>query len=189
MSWPLTSTAQDIVDSLIALRGDYKSAAPAFQAVEPMLTEWPELLQIPYAVYDDLSHGFPDLRTGGALPPDVEDDYSLSPLVDARNGMVWRLALDHCFAQNRSELHDKVSAYLDYGDLVFLITSYFGTRIKAALCPNYAWHIKHVDWPYGVDLFEDIGADKHVSRWARDYRRRFPTPGSKGSSRVQSRRD
>jgi hypothetical protein len=61
MSWPLTATSQDIFDSLIALKGDYKSSIPAFQAIEPMLDSWlkiarssPDLLQIPYVLYRNI---------------------------------------------------------------------------------------------------------------------------------------
>jgi hypothetical protein len=71
MSWPLATTAQDLIDSLIALKGDFKSFAPALQAIEPMLARWlnlaqttPDLLKVPYALHDDLQPGFSrlDLR-------------------------------------------------------------------------------------------------------------------------------
>jgi hypothetical protein len=49
--------------------------------------------------------------------------------------------------------------------------SYFGSQIPSSLCPNYPWHLHHAEWPYGINLFEDLGAAKHVSRRARDYHR------------------
>jgi hypothetical protein len=106
MSWPITATVQDIADSLTALKGNYEAFLPAFQAIEPQLEAWlhltadtPHLLQVPYVLYKDVQHGFPDLDTGALLKM-VEDEHYLSPLIDARNGVVWRLALDHYFSQN-----------------------------------------------------------------------------------------
>jgi hypothetical protein len=79
MSWPITATVQDMADSLTALKGDYKAFLPAFQAIEHQLEAWlrlasdtSNLLQVPYVLYKDVQHGFPDLDTG-ALPKTVED--------------------------------------------------------------------------------------------------------------------
>jgi hypothetical protein len=147
MSWSLTATTQDIADSLITLKGNYKTSLLAFQAIKYQLVGWlstavttPDLLQVLYALYTEVKHGFPDLDTG-ALPKMVDDEYSISPLIDTRNGFVCHLILDHCFSQTRREIHDKLFIFLAYREKVFPPTSYFGSRIKSLMCPNYAWHI------------------------------------------------
>jgi hypothetical protein len=172
MRWPLDIGFQDFLSSIQAAMGTHGTLfQQALQALEPMLSQWFNLIDDDTASFIILGTPFSPLYDAhfpafdtGNWPATVVDREGFSPLQDMVNGHAWRLWCDRVFTTGSKLNRAHLATYLDLGASVITTDTYLGLAIPGRFCPNFAHHFLVVNgWPTDSPETKFLGEFQHLS--------------------------